>query len=334
MRVYPHLQDTGGFFISVLRKVADLPVKDSPEKEMSELEPADGADADVDADADADADANANANAKTDAKADAKADANIEADKDENDNADSTQSPTRKKARTDNKGGKSRKSKGTLKEEPFLQLSKVMQERWASFAEWFGITDDFPTDQLMARSESSKHIYFVSKGVKDILWSTERGYLKIVNTGLRIATRRSPDGNNIETYRCSQEGAEILFPYVTKRVLSISEDELTAMIKEKNPLFTSFSKQNIDLFNNLPNGSVMFRVTVTKNGQEIKFVMAGWRATHSAYMLANKGELRRLRNLLLPNVVAEEVKQDIENKEKRRKRAEAAGYTNKRKRGT
>ncbi len=38
--------------------------------------------------------------------------------------------------------------------------------------EYYGISDDFPANQLMARGEGSPRIYFVSPAVRELLWDT------------------------------------------------------------------------------------------------------------------------------------------------------------------
>lgn len=51
--------------------------------------------------------------------------------------------------------------------------------------EYYGITDDFPTSQLMVRAEAALSIYFISDGVKDILFHSADGLRKVKKNFLR-----------------------------------------------------------------------------------------------------------------------------------------------------
>ena len=73
--------------------------------------------------------------------------------------------------------------------------------------EFYGITDDFPFDQLMTRNkkeENIRNIYIVSKQIKDLTLNNGDRF-KFINMGVSVFARAEvKDSNNLE-YRISQE---------------------------------------------------------------------------------------------------------------------------------
>lgn len=96
-----------------------------------------------------------------------------------------------------------------------------------SIKEFYGIEDSFPLyGHLVTRNsdtDSVKRIYYISKSVKDVLELNllVGQQLKIASVGLKMFERQtSKDGNSTECrYRISSEGLPLLLPYLTKQIL-------------------------------------------------------------------------------------------------------------------
>ncbi|KNA12127.1 hypothetical protein SOVF_128720 [Spinacia oleracea] len=96
-----------------------------------------------------------------------------------------------------------------------------------SIKSFYGIDDSFPLyGRLVTRNsdnDSVKRIYYISKSVKDVLELNllVGQQLKIASVGLKMFERQtSKDGNSTECrYRISSEGLPLLLPYITKQIL-------------------------------------------------------------------------------------------------------------------
>lgn len=157
LRILPHLQNTGGFFVAALIKKGRLPW----EKEVKEVTEEKTTSTDETATADE------NTNGKR------KADGEI---------ADGPKAapwgPQRKKNRPMG-----------YKEDPYV-FFKEDERVWTDIKRFYDLSDEFSPLCLLTRSTSEKkrNIYFCSEAVHDILLLNE-DHLKIINTGVKTFVR-------------------------------------------------------------------------------------------------------------------------------------------------
>lgn len=171
IRVYPHMQNTGGFFIAVLKKVAPYGVVDTgkiPKVKKS----------------------NPPSQKRTvpssftleealyeDNLLDGKTMTAVGADEEDE--------PVKKKKKI---------GWGGLNEEPFVFL-KADNETLNECLAQYGLNDhhSIPKDSFLVRCDQAKndyrHIYMVSKAAKQVLTSRNADSIKVVNTGVKAFTR-------------------------------------------------------------------------------------------------------------------------------------------------
>ncbi|ELR11304.1 NOL1/NOP2/Sun domain family, member 2, putative [Acanthamoeba castellanii str. Neff] len=157
------------------------------------------------------------------------------------------------------------------REEPYLPLSAGLTAEWELVKEYFGIKESFPEQQLMARGEGSPRIYFLSSAVSNVLWRNTSRFSKVVNTGIRMLVKHAPPDAKCH-YRPCQEGLEWLYPYMTKRLVTVSFDDMAKLILEDTPFMTSFTPETQAQLE--PLGSPM--------------LACGWKARTSAHLLVDK----------------------------------------------
>jgi tRNA (cytosine34-C5)-methyltransferase len=101
----------------------------------------------------------------------------------------------------------------------------------------------------MARSESSPKIYLVTGDVPNLIQSLG-ARLRVVNTGIRIFLRHETPGTPCEL-RIANDAAEIIRPYMQKRVVEITEIDLRVLLMNKDPHFSHFSTSVVPILQNL-----------------------------------------------------------------------------------
>jgi multisite-specific tRNA:(cytosine-C5)-methyltransferase len=216
--VFPHQQDTGGFFITVIQKVTEMPPIPEDEessKRKNRRRAPDAASATTDAPAEEAADA-AKGKEKVEgeegsneSKAELKADAagmDLEGEEEqEQEEEEADDAGLEEVEDTANKGKDLRRRRHNQgnREEPYLPLSSTLTAEWelVKYAllraraclcyylahrwacdddrEYFGLKETFPELQLMARGEGSPRIYFLSSAVSDVLWKNTSRFSKV-----------------------------------------------------------------------------------------------------------------------------------------------------------
>ncbi|CAJ0923945.1 22096_t:CDS:10 [Entrophospora sp. SA101] len=136
-------------------------------------------------------------------------------------------------------------SKNSLSgEEPFILLSPDNEEI-PIIKNFYGLSDEFPVDQILVRSETEKNktLYLVSSAVKTLLQAINTQKLRIVNTGVKLFTRHDTYDVVRCNFRCNAEGISTIFPFLSsKRVINLGLKELEILLSEPNPLFSKFDE--------------------------------------------------------------------------------------------
>ncbi|XP_074588681.1 uncharacterized protein LOC141844544 [Curcuma longa] len=117
----------------------------------------------------------------------------------------------------------------------------------SSIRSYYGISDSFPLDgHLVTRNTDPNHIkriYYISKSVNNILQlniqSGER--LKITSLGLKVFERqKSSDKSYPCSFRLSSEGLPLLLPYIKRQILYAPLADFQLLLKNRTVKFTDF----------------------------------------------------------------------------------------------
>ena len=133
------------------------------------------------------------------------------------------------------KGGK---NKNLAKESKEINFVSEKPEIVNWLKNYYGITDDFPFEQLVTQSKIDKKINFVSKGVLNFLKADKRNQMTLIACGIRLFSyNKFKNGEASEDYckyRICQDGLNYLIPYMTKRVFYIDLALLKKLLKDKD----------------------------------------------------------------------------------------------------
>lgn len=272
MRVYPHMQDTGGFFITVLEKKKEFKAKNENEpKEVAKIngnqeataaeetevkeEPVSAAETDVggqpeikkepeaaqekDVNMD-DADANANKRPLDTEEAQeppAKKIKTESEDQIENSTPATTTTPATSTSAAQPQQGKQR-PRGPI-EEPFKYLSpehEVIQQ----VKKFYNLSSRFPDDRYMVRNamgEPAKAIYYTTALMRDILTENEGRGVKFVHGGVKMFMKQDAPSAEVCRWRIQSEGMPIVHGYVGEsRVVHLKNKEtFRQLLKEMFP---------------------------------------------------------------------------------------------------
>ncbi|KXS20297.1 S-adenosyl-L-methionine-dependent methyltransferase [Gonapodya prolifera JEL478] len=331
LRLYPHLQDTGGFFVAVLQKVKPF----NPDLSAAQTPPVTtttDADApveeevkDVDNDADMeesleppskkrrtdDASEADEADDEVAAEDDATGDLAEEGAGDGDGDGDADSDGDKKGKRRQRQGG----------EDPVVLVDAGNKEL-ESLRSQFGISDEFPKDQFIVRTtnEVFKTLYFVSSTSKRVLAPPENGRVKFVHAGVKAFVRCDAARNNL--YRVQSDGLRVTFPFLGdgRVVKATQREDLLALLQKEYPLFTDFTETVRTKLQKMDEGCavIVYDPDVELGTAERRLyhvlMIPLWRAKVSVNLLLNKAEKQSLLWQLTGSLQAEE--------EKRRRRIE------------
>lgn len=117
-----------------------------------------------------------------------------------------------------------------------------------SIKAFYGINEHFPLDgHLLTRNSDTsnvKRLYYISKPVKNVLelnFSVGQ-QLKITSVGVKIFERqKSREGRSVEcAFRITSEGLPLILPHITKQILSASPIDFKHLLQYKNIKFAEF----------------------------------------------------------------------------------------------
>ncbi|GBG27975.1 tRNA cytosine34-C5-methyltransferase [Hondaea fermentalgiana] len=248
MRIMPNDQDTGGFFVAVLRKVK--PMHESQTNGAAAAAP-EGPSAEVEAPAKEDADVatkeDADAAAKEDADAAAKED-DAEAPKEATKEADAA-------AHGGNDAEPTQREAQNMRDDDMIRVPDAL---WDPVVNYFDIDSAFgdasqlfyragsgeaglgskmnkrrrlAKAQAVERNESKpKNITFLSKSAAQIVHRNTRQKLHIVNGGMLLLKRTEKRKSAEDAYRFTQGALELVLPYVKSRKVEITLEDFAQLI--------------------------------------------------------------------------------------------------------
>ncbi|KAK8173102.1 S-adenosyl-L-methionine-dependent methyltransferase [Phyllosticta citrichinensis] len=342
IRVYPHLQDTGGFFITVLEKKSEIRArpegagvpggcKTAPPAPITNVvneinvktengEPLEGikaADELQNANGDAPV---AEASEQTPAEsADAPAAAKRTLDEPE------VEDSAAKRVKVDESFARpARRERGQNHEEPFKYLSPD-HEALESCFKFYEISERFPRDRFMVRNASgdpAKAIYYTSALAKDILTMNEGKGMKFVHCGVKMFMKQDAQGQDICRWRIQSEGLPIIEHWVGegRTVRLYKKTTLHKLLKEMFPRVAQDGWKELgeigERARDIPMGCCVLRVEPSddEDGFKERLVLPLWRSISSLNLMLPKEE-RKAMLLRLYNDSSELVDNSLRNKQ-------------------
>lgn len=313
MRILPHLQDTGGFFVAVLEKSADAP--EHPEDPLEKPKIVSVAPTEPEAD-----------------------------DGDDGEDGDKKKKvkPPAKPGQWPLKSKRGQRAKDC--DEPLRVCAHMAgaAEAFASMRKFYAIDETkFAFDQLITRNKDLSKLLFVSRGIFDLIAEQEQEQQKmekeaeaaaasgtvaiphhkcmtIVHAGLKLFQvqhiRQTVDCN----FRLSMESLRWIIPALgPQRIVEVPLASLLVLLTTQDPKLEAFEDKDFAArLEALTPGCYVLRV---KEYEHMYF--CAWRGVVSTHLLVSKKEILSLCNILAPEHQVP-IKQDQRNnKQLAKKRA-------------
>ncbi|RCH86349.1 hypothetical protein CU098_004063 [Rhizopus stolonifer] len=284
LRIYPHQQDTGGFFVAVFEKVKPLTTADRlalARLEGKETTPVAEMDTEV--------------QEVVPTKRASVGEEESSSKKVKTDEEEAVVKPYEGKPKRDVPG---------IKEAPF-EMMPADSPDLDEITSFYGLDASFPRNQFLLRSDGNakgRSLYFVSSSIKKVLESTEFHRLQTVNTGVRLFVRQSSPVDACP-FRLTSEGLPILNNVVSnKRRVMIDMKALKVLLVEAFPILDEFPEDAREKFAKIESGCCIVQIhdeqAEVKEEDKVKFVvpliLPVWKGKNSLNVLLNKKDKRSL----------------------------------------
>jgi len=354
IRVYPHLQDTGGFFIAVIEKLDDIKVAQNqtsksntqkttnssiPTPEENVIE-ADATKAETDSDV-----PDVAASLKRKLEEPEEATTLKKAKPEEETLAEPTETALVQKtesaaAANGSTNGASAIAAGhsdaRLKPENQSQIKEYFEylpsedTTIASIMSFFGISERFPRDRFMVKNKeglSLNKIYYTSDMAKSILQQNKDRGMKFIHCGvvMFVAHKIKDKDYTHAPWRLQSEGIRIIEPWASKRIVNCtSKETLHRLIVEMFPKLPREGEHDLgevgDQLQQMDIGCCFVRVEKDDDqGIPFRMVLPLWRHPGSANLMVDKDD-RKAMLLRLFNEKDTEIINHVADKERAQKK--------------
>ncbi|KAF0871423.1 NSUN2 methyltransferase, partial [Crocuta crocuta] len=274
LRILPHHQNTGGFFVAVLVKKSSMPWNKRPPKLQGR--PAEPREPMRPGPADS---------AELESKAVGGVGGAELAETAENDGS-----------KRDGVCGPPPSKKMKLfgfKEDPFVFIPED-DPLLLPIQKFYALDPSFPKMNLLTRTTEGKkrQLYMVSKELRNVLLNNSER-VKVINTGIKVWCRNNSGEEFDCPFRLAQEGIYTLYPFINSRIITVSMEDVKILLTQENPFFRKLSSETYSQAKDLAKGSVVLKYEpdpTKPDALQCPVVLCGWRGKASIRTFVPKNE--------------------------------------------
>ncbi|XP_003969057.1 RNA cytosine C(5)-methyltransferase NSUN2 [Takifugu rubripes] len=294
MRILPHHQNTGGFFVAVLVKKAPMPWNKRYPKVRKDVSSLSTAQTEASQVASTPADAPhlpetavQGEGAEPEGEGDSK-----EQEKSPNGTSLAQETPTLQEGICGPPASKKMRLFG-YKEDPFVFLTEE-DPVFTTIQSFYDLSPDFPKLNVLTRTHEGKkrHLYMVSKELRNVLLNNSER-IKVINTGVKVWSRNS-DGEEFGcAFRLAQEGIYTLQPYIRSRIIRVSVEDIKVLLTQENPFLSKLQDDAHAQAKKICMGSIVLKYIPNPDNPaepQCPIQLCGWRGKTSIRAFVPRNE--------------------------------------------
>uniref|UniRef100_A0A7N6ATK1 tRNA (cytosine(34)-C(5))-methyltransferase n=1 Tax=Anabas testudineus TaxID=64144 RepID=A0A7N6ATK1_ANATE len=179
------------------------------------------------------------------------------------------------------------------KEDPFVFLTEE-DPVFTTIQSFYDLSPDFPKLNVLTRTHEGKkrHLYMVSKELRNVLLNNSER-LKVINTGVKVWSRNS-DGEEFGcAFRLAQEGIYTLQPYIRSRIIAVSVEDIKVLLTQENPFLSKLEDNAHAQAKKLGMGSIVLKYIPNPDNPaepQCPIQLCGWRGKTSIRAFVPRNE--------------------------------------------
>ncbi|XP_036948231.1 RNA cytosine C(5)-methyltransferase NSUN2 [Acanthopagrus latus] len=179
------------------------------------------------------------------------------------------------------------------KEDPFVFLTEV-DPVFTTIQSFYDLSPDFPKLNVLTRTHEGKkrHLYMVSKELRNVLLNNSE-CMKVINTGVKVWSRNS-DGEEFGcAFRLAQEGIYTLQPYIRSRIIRVSVEDIKVLLTQENPFLSKLEDDAHAQAKKINMGSIVLKYIPKPDSPadpQCSIQLCGWRGKTSIRAFVPRNE--------------------------------------------
>ncbi|XP_028255237.1 RNA cytosine C(5)-methyltransferase NSUN2 [Parambassis ranga] len=296
MRILPHHQNTGGFFVAVLVKKAPMPWNKRYPKVRKDVSSRSGAQTGISPAASTPADTPClhPEESKKEVEGDGpEGNVNREVEEQVPKGPSLAQETGDKQDRVCGPPPTKKMKLFGYKEDPFVFLTED-DPVFTTIQSFYDISPDFPKLNVLTRTHEGKkrHLYMVSKELRNMLLNNSER-MKVINTGVKVWSRNS-DGEEFGcAFRLAQEGIYTLQPYIRSRIITVSVEDIKVLLTQENPFLSKLEDDAHAQAKKIGMGSIVLKYIPNPSNTaepQCPIQLCGWRGKTSIRAFVPRNE--------------------------------------------
>ncbi|EDL87611.1 NOL1/NOP2/Sun domain family, member 2 (predicted) [Rattus norvegicus] len=305
LRILPHHQNTGGFFVAVLVKKAPMPWNKRQPKVQSKSAQARDPKA-----------SNTVAATKGNPSDQSELESQMITGAGDSEAAQTTEN-TESNEKKDGVCGPPPSKKMKLfgfKEDPFVFIPED-DPLFPPIEKFYALDPSFPRMNLLTRTTEGKkrQLYMVSKELRNVLLNNSEK-MKVINTGIKVWCRNNSGEEFDCAFRLAQEGIYTLYPFINSRIITVSMEDVKTLLTQENPFFRKLSSEAYSQVKDLTKGSVVLKYepdSANPDTLRCPIVLCGWRGKASIRTFVPKNERLHYLRMMGLEVLGEKKKEGV-----------------------
>ncbi|XP_067467567.1 RNA cytosine C(5)-methyltransferase NSUN2 [Thunnus thynnus] len=291
MRILPHHQNTGGFFVAVLVKKAPMPWNKRYPKLRKDVSSSSAAQTGCSPAATTQADAPRLPESASDDGEGGVAEGKVEEEAPKG--ASLAQETSAKQEGVCGPPPLKKMKLFGYKEDPFVFLTED-DPVFITIQSFYDLSPNFPKLNVLTRTHEGKkrHLYMVSKELRNVLLNNSER-MKVINTGVKVWSRNS-DGEEFGcAFRLAQEGIYTLQPYIRSRMITVSVEDIKVLLTQENPFLSKLEDDAHAQAKKMVMGSIVLKYIPNPNNPaepQCPIQLCGWRGKTSIRAFVPRNE--------------------------------------------
>ncbi|XP_054434321.1 RNA cytosine C(5)-methyltransferase NSUN2 [Pteronotus mesoamericanus] len=199
-----------------------------------------------------------------------------------------------------------------FKEDPFVFIPED-DPLFPPIQKFYALDPSFPRMNLLTRTTEGKkrQLYMVSKELRNVLLNNSER-MKVINTGIKVWCRNNSGEEFDCAFRLAQEGIYTLYPFINSRIINVSLEDVKILLTQENPFLRKLSSETYSQAKDLAKGSVVLKYEpdpMKPDTLQCPIVLCGWRGKTSIRTFVPKNERLHYLRMMGLEVLAEKRKE-------------------------